>query len=44
MHHSNIDRIAYWNFFDFPKTIPLYGIVIETWWVDKNKAKKLGKL
>ena len=37
------DRIAYWNMFDFPKTIPLYGIVIESWWIDQEKVKKLNR-
>ena len=31
LYHSNTDRIAYWNMFEFPDTIPLYGIVIESW-------------
>ena len=44
MHHSDIDSIAYWDFFEFPKKIPLYGIVIETWWINKEKATKLNKL
>ena len=41
LHHSGIDRIAYWNFLEFPEQIPLYGIVIETWWADQEKAKKI---
>ncbi len=44
MHHSGIDRIAYWDFLEYPDDIPLYGIVIETWWINKEKAKKLNKL
>jgi len=44
MHHSGIDRIAYWNFLEYPEEIPLYGIVIETWWVNKKKARELNKL
>ena len=44
MHHSNIDRVAYWDIFDYPDKIPLYGIVIETWWINKEKAIKLNKL
>jgi microcin C transport system substrate-binding protein len=43
LHHSGIDRIAYWNFLEFPETIPLYGIVIETWWANQDKAKLLKK-
>ena len=31
LYHSNTDRIAYWNFLEFPDEIPLYGIVIESW-------------
>ena len=41
LHHSGIDRIAYWNFLEFPDTIPLYGIVIESWWSNLEKAQKL---
>ena len=37
LYHSNKDRIAYWNFFEYPEKIPLYGIVIESWWVNKDK-------
>ena len=33
----------YRNMFDFPETIPLYGIVIESWWIDKDKVKKLNR-
>ncbi|MBI28891.1 MAG: Oligopeptide-binding protein AppA [Alphaproteobacteria bacterium MarineAlpha5_Bin11] len=44
MHHSGIDRIAYWDFLDYPKNVPMYGIVIDSWWVDKEKAIKLNKL
>ena len=43
LYHSNTDRIAYWNMFDFPDTIPLYGIVIESWWIDQEKEKKLNR-
>ena len=43
LYHSGIDRIAYWDFFEYPKEIPLYGIVIESWWVNKEKEKKLKK-
>ena len=43
LYNSNTDRIAYWNMFDFPETIPLYGIVIESWWIDQEKVKKLNR-
>ena len=41
LYHSNTDRIAYWNFLEYPDTIPLYGIVIESWWANPDKASKL---
>ena len=41
LYHSPIDRIAYWNFLEYPDTIPLYGIVIESWWANLNKNQKL---
>ncbi len=37
LYHSNKDRIAYWDFFKYPDEIPLYGIVIESWWINKDK-------
>ena len=41
LYHSNTDRIAYWNFLEYPKKTSLYGIVIESWWANPNKASKL---
>tara|TARA_B110000438_G_scaffold297195_1_gene343196 strand:- start:7 stop:1812 length:1806 start_codon:yes stop_codon:yes gene_type:complete len=41
LYHSNTDRIAYWNFLEYPDKIPLYGIVIESWWSNLDKASKL---
>ena len=41
LYHSNTDRIAYWNFLEYPEIIPLYGIVIESWWANPDKALKL---
>ena len=38
LYHSNKDRIAYWNFLEYPDIIPLYGIVIESWWANQDKA------
>ena len=43
LYHSPIDSIAYWNFLEYPKDIPLYGIVIETRWSNLDKAKKLNR-
>ncbi len=37
LYHSNKDRIAYWNFFEYPEKIPLYGILIESWLINIDK-------
>ena len=37
LYHSNMDRIAYWNFLEYPDEIPLYGIVIDSWWINQSK-------
>jgi len=41
LYHSNIDRIAYWDFLEYPSIIPLYGIVIDSWWANIKKAATL---
>ena len=41
LYHSDTDRIAYWDFLEYPDIIPLYGIVIDSWWSNLNKASKL---
>tara|TARA_Y100000590_G_scaffold454776_1_gene602153 strand:+ start:50 stop:1855 length:1806 start_codon:yes stop_codon:yes gene_type:complete len=43
LYHSNTDRIAYWNFLEYPNEIPLYGIVIDSWWINQDKQKKINK-
>ena len=43
LYHSAIDRIAYWNFLEYPDNIPLYGIVIESWWANLEKRQQLKK-
>jgi len=43
LYHSAIDRIAYWDFLEYPDNIPLYGIVIESWWADLEKRQRLKK-
>ena len=41
LYHSNTDRIAYWNFLEYPDIVPMYGIVIESWWANPEKSKML---
>ena len=43
LYHSAIDRIAYWDFLEYPDNIPLYGIVIESWWANLEKQQQLKK-
>ena len=38
LYHSRADRIAYWNRFGRPAVTPLYGVVLETWWAEKERA------
>ena len=41
LYHSNTDRIAYWNFLEYPDQIPLYGIVIDSWWINQSKHSNI---
>jgi microcin C transport system substrate-binding protein len=41
LYHSDTDHIAYWNFLEYPEEISLYGIVIESWWINQEKANKI---
>ena len=37
LYHLRTDRVAYWNGFGRPTVTPVYGYVIEAWWVDPEK-------
>ncbi|MGB1239261.1 MAG: extracellular solute-binding protein, partial [Pseudomonadales bacterium] len=41
-HNSNY-RVAYWDKFDRPATLPRYALGTNTWWYDAEKAAKLPK-
>ncbi len=41
LYHLNDDRYAYWDKFGRPEAIPVYGTVLDTWWVDPKKAEAL---
>ena len=32
LYNQRGDRLAYWDKFARPQTIPTYGFVLETWW------------
>jgi len=34
-------RVAYWNRFSRPKTMPRYSLGFDTWWVDPDRNTKL---
>ena len=38
LYYLQGDRVAYWNRFDRPGVTPLYGVVIDAWWEDPEKA------
>ncbi len=39
--HISQYRVASWDKFERPKTIPKYDLGVDTWWVSKEKAAKL---
>lgn len=39
--HTAVDRIAYWDKFGLPETVPMQGVQINAWWVDAAKAASL---
>jgi len=39
--HISYDRLIYWNKFSRPKTVPMQGTQIDTWWYDDAKASAL---
>ena len=43
LYHLNDDRIAYWNKLGRPGVTPLYGLVVEAWWEDPEKAAALDR-
>ncbi|MEI2741616.1 MAG: extracellular solute-binding protein [Candidatus Competibacter sp.] len=41
--HLPYDRIAFWNKFGYPATVPMQGVQLETWWIDPAKEAALGQ-
>ena len=39
--HISYDRIARWDKFGMPKTIPVQGVVTDAWWIDPEKEAAL---
>ncbi len=40
LYYNPQDYVAYWKPLKRPETTPLYGMVIETWWMDQGEADK----
>lgn len=38
-YYNPNDYIAYWKPLKRPETVPLYGIVLETWWMEPNQKQ-----
>ena len=39
--NAPFNRVAYWNKYAHPATMPPYGLTLSTWWYDPNKAAKV---
>lgn len=39
LFYNGADYYAYWKPLTRPDTTPIYGAVIETWWMDKNQSE-----
>ncbi len=36
LYYAGKDYVAYWDPINHPENIPLYGMVLETWWMDQK--------
>ncbi|MDJ0684043.1 MAG: extracellular solute-binding protein [Alphaproteobacteria bacterium] len=43
MYHGETDRLAFWNRFGMPETIPKSGVVTGAWWIDPEKDAALAR-
>lgn len=39
LYYNPNDYVAYWNTLKRPKVVPLYGIVLETWWMEQQETQ-----
>lgn len=39
--HLGRFRVAWWDKFSRPTVLPIYGITLDTWWLDEAKLKRL---
>lgn len=40
LYYAGVDYVAWWNPIHRPEKTPLYGMVMETWWMDPQEAGK----
>ncbi len=38
LYYNPYDYVAYWKTLERPETVPLYGVVIESWWANQGDA------
>ena len=38
LFYAGVDHVAYWKPIQRPETTPLYGLVLETWWMDGDTS------
>ncbi len=38
LFYAGVDHVAYWTPIKHPETTPLYGMVVETWWMDGDTS------
>ncbi|PWG61434.1 extracellular solute-binding protein [Sediminicurvatus halobius] len=39
--HTDVYRVAYWDRFGRPPQNPPYGLALDTWWYDEDKAERV---
>jgi ABC-type oligopeptide transport system substrate-binding subunit len=39
LYYNPVDYVAYWDELERPEKTPLYGMVVETWWMDKDSGR-----
>ncbi|MCB1532636.1 MAG: ABC transporter substrate-binding protein [Alphaproteobacteria bacterium] len=40
LFYSGVDHVAYWKPIKRPENTPLYGMVLESWWIDSSQNQK----
>lgn len=43
MYHGKTDRLAFWDRFGMPETVPMLGVSTDVWWIDAEKDAALSR-